>query len=293
MITSDYRDVVRAARSFLFVPGDRPERFAKAAVSGADVIVFDLEDSVDATDKNSARLAVSQWLRAGHQGIVRINAADTEWYRDDVLSVVGMHATGVMVPKASDPIKIASLRASLHWNIAFVSLVETSAGVASASAISAVPGTTRTAFGSIDLAAELDVSPDDRECMAFARGALVIAAAAAALPGPIDGVTTAIHDKATITSDTQYAKRLGLTAKMCIHPHQIPIVHDALSPTRDDLEWAKGILDRVRRGNSSAVAVGGHMVDAPVIKRARRILGYAQLQPSVKESPGEKAVGKR
>ncbi|WP_407727568.1 HpcH/HpaI aldolase/citrate lyase family protein (plasmid) [Rhodococcoides fascians] len=275
MTDPDYVDLVRNARTFLFVPGNKPHRFATAAASGADVVIVDLEDAVDAADKDAARASVSDWVRAGHRVLIRINAADTEWYGKDLEMVASAGGAGIVVPKSRDPAELARVRSFLPLDAAMVPLIETASGVACASAISAVAGTTRTAFGSIDLAAELSVAADDRDAMAFARGMLVVAAAAAGLPGPVDGVTTAIRDADMIASDVRYARRLGLTAKLCIHPAQVPTVHSASGPSTDEVDWAIEVL-AATGVNGSAVAVGGHMVDAPVVERAHQILKSAR-----------------
>lgn len=275
MTDPDFVHQVQTARTFLFVPGNKPHRFSTAAASGADVVVIDLEDAVDAADKDSARGSVSDWVRAGHHVVVRINAADTDWYERDLEAMATVGVAGIMIPKAADPVELARVRSLVPQPAALVPLVETARGVTRAQAISDVPGTTRIAFGSIDLAAELSAAADDRDAMAFARGALVVAAASAGLPGPIDGVTTAIRDADAIASDVRYARRLGLTAKLCIHPAQVPTVHSAMGPSTDEVDWAIEVL-AATGANGSAVAVAGHMVDAPVVERAHQILKSAR-----------------
>ncbi|QWF84892.1 HpcH/HpaI aldolase/citrate lyase family protein [Amycolatopsis sp. CA-230715] len=253
------------AATMLFVPGDRPDRFAKAAAAGADLVVLDLEDAVAPDRKAEARGHVARWV-AGNPGCaVRVNAAETPWQGED-LAVVSRYECVVMLPKA-DP---AAARAVTNELIA---LVETARGVLDAREVAAVPNVRRLAFGSFDLAAELGVDPADRDALAPARSALVLASAAAGLSGPVDGVTADLHDETVLTDDVRYARRLGFTGKLCVHPKQVPIAAAALCPTGEEVRWARSVLGAASHGG--AAAVRGQLVDKPVLDRARRILRYA------------------
>jgi citrate lyase subunit beta/citryl-CoA lyase len=248
------------ATTFLFVPGDRPDRFEKAVTSGADAVILDLEDAVAPAGKDSARASVGEWLE-GHRALVRINAPGTPWFDADA-ALVAARGVPVVVPKAETPGVLAGFRE-------VVALVETAAGVERAGELAAVPSVTRLAFGSIDLAAELDVDPDDREPFAYARSRLVVASAAAGLAPPVDGVTTNLDDDARLEADVRYARRLGFGGKLCLHPRQVPVARAAFAPAEAEIEWARRV---VTAGDSLSV-VDGRMVDKPVLARARRILG--------------------
>jgi citrate lyase subunit beta / citryl-CoA lyase len=261
------------ARTLLFVPGDRPERFGKAAASGADAVVLDLEDAVAPIHKDEARRHVLAWLGEGHEALVRINAADTPWHADDVAALRG-RARAVMLPKAEYPDQVSAVRDALHAESAIMPLIETAAGVLHASAICAVNAVVRPAFGHIDLAAQLGVSPDARPALVTARGTLVLAAAAAGCAPPVDGVTTTIDDADLVTADTRYAAELGFTGKLCIHPSQIARVHAALTPTEIELAWARDVLAAADDG--SATAHNGQMIDRPVLARARRLVSLTK-----------------
>lgn len=256
------------ARSFLFVPGARPDRFAKAAKSGADLVVLDLEDAVEADAKTVARANVHDWLADGHNAVVRINGHRSPYWADDVAMVKEFDKAAVMIPKAEDPDTVASVCA----DNAAIALVETAAGVLGASALSAVPGLMRTALGHIDLATELGVDPDAREALLFSRNMLMMAAAANNLASPVDGVTTSLRDAAALRSDLTYAKRLGFGGKLCVHPSQVQIVHDALRASPAELAWARSVLSSYSV-NGAVGDVDGQMVDAPVLARAAQILG--------------------
>lgn len=252
--------MIATARTFLFVPGDRPERFGKAAAAGADVVVLDLEDAVAPDHKATARGHVLAWLAAGNEAVVRVNAVGTPWHAEDI-AAVREHA--VMVPKAERGADLAGLST-------VVALIETAAGVAAARELCAAPNVVRAAFGSIDLAAALGVDPNSRTALLHARSALVLAAAAAGCAPPVDGVTMALDDADAVRSDTVHAVELGFTGKLCVHPRQIESVHQAMRPTEEELRWARGVLTASRGGG--AVAVDGMLVDRPVVLRAERLL---------------------
>ncbi|WP_242657548.1 HpcH/HpaI aldolase/citrate lyase family protein [Mycobacterium intracellulare] len=263
---------IASARTLLFVPASRPERFAKAAAVGSDVVVIDLEDAVGPDDKVAARDQAAAWISAGNPAMVRINGCRTPWYEDDVAMVTALGAP-TMLPKTED---IATVTRLTHaCGLRVVALVETATGVLNAPAVAGVRGVDRLAFGSIDFAAELGVDPLDREALAAARSALVIASAAAGLAGPVDGVTTALRDTDVLREDVRHGCRLGFTGKLCIHPAQVAVAHDSLAPTPDDVSWARLVVAGTSP-DGSAISVDGRMVDAPVVARARRILSDDQ-----------------
>ncbi|MFJ6132993.1 HpcH/HpaI aldolase/citrate lyase family protein [Janibacter terrae] len=268
---------VAAAQTMLFVPGDRPERFAKAVDSGADVVVVDLEDAVAPEAKEGARAEVVRWFAGGGAGIVRVNAPDTPWFEDDV-AALAPHVDVVLLPKAQDPSVVSELVARLRRerpDAGVLALVETAAGVLAAAATAAVPGVVRLAFGNFDLATELGLHPDDRDTLRSLRTQLVVAAAAAGLPAPVDGVSGAIDDAAAIEADTRDALRGGYAAKLCIHPRQVPVVAAALAPSAQEVAWAQRVVEAWESATLGAVALDGKMVDKPVVDRARRVLGAA------------------
>ena len=261
-------DALSAARTLLFVPGDRPDRFAKAAATGADGVIVDLEDAVAPARKDAARAEVQAWLAGGGTGIVRVNAPGTPWHEDD-LRLAAERRIPVVLPKAEDPDVVARVVAAVA-GAPVVALIETAAGVLAARAVCGVDGVVRAAFGNVDLAAELGVDHADHTALSHARQSVVLASAAAGAAPPIDGVTTAIGDDEALRDDVRHAVRLGFTGKLCIHPRQVAVAHGALAPTVEQQEWARRVLAAAPDG--AAAAVDGQMVDAPVLARARRIL---------------------
>jgi len=272
---TDMVEGLETARSLLFVPGSRPDRFAKAGGSGADLVVVDLEDAVAPADKAEAREHAGAWL-AGHAWGVRINPPGTEWFAED-LRTVARHRCVVMVPKAESPHQLADICRGLAPGSVVVALVETAAGVLRAADVAAVDGVGRLAFGNFDLAAQLGVSPDDRAAMATARGTLVLASAAAGIAPPFDGVTGDVQDVAGLREDLRASVALGFTGKLCIHPRQVDPVHDVLAPTAEALAWASEV---VAGADGGVAVVDGQMVDKPVVDRARRLLASASRRAS-------------
>lgn len=269
------RPAIGSARTLLFVPGDRPDRFPKAAASPADGIVLDLEDGVAPRAKSGAREHVRAWREAGRPGLVRINAVDSPWWADDV-AALGSAPVTVMLPKTHVAADVQKVLLSLPFGSSVVAIIESAAGVFEARAIGAVPGVVRLAFGNGDLAAELGVDHGDCDALAYSRSQVVLASAACGLAPPLDGVTTALDDEDAIRADTRHAARLGFTGKLCIHPRQVDVVHRALAPSPEDLEWAVRTMNACHDGG--AVAANGHLIDKPIVERARRLLVRAGIE---------------
>lgn len=261
---------VQAARSLLFVPGDRPERFEKAAAAGADVVIVDLEDAVGPEQKAPAREAVVAWLADGGRAAVRVNASGSPEHDADVAALAGLGGLmAVVLPKAG-PAAGASAVAD-HSGAPVVALVESAAGMADAAALAGAKGVVRLAFGHLDYAVDLGAD-NGRTAMLHARSTLVLASRAAGLPGPVDGVTVALDDPQVLADDLAHARDLGLTGKLLIHPRQVEATHAAYRPSDAEVSWAEKVLTAVRDTSGGAVRVDGDMVDAPVIARAEAIL---------------------
>jgi citrate lyase subunit beta/citryl-CoA lyase len=257
-----------ACRSYLFVPGHRPDRFDKAAASGVDAVVLDLEDAVPPPYKRAARDVVAAWLRPGRPAVVRINPPGAEGFAEDLAMCRASRVPVVMVPKAERPEDLAHVRDAT--GAVLLPLVETARGLAGVHAIAAVRGVQRLAFGSVDFQLDLDVDGD--EALLPARMALVMASRLAGLLPPVDGVSTALKDPDRVHQDAAMARRLGFGAKLCIHPDQVEAVHRAFAPTRLQLEWAQAVVSASEASGGAAVQVQGRMVDLPVLRRARRML---------------------
>lgn len=262
------------AASYLFVPGNRPERFAKAAASGAHALILDLEDAVAPADKAAARRAIAAWCATPPTDCavaVRINAASTPWFEDDLTLVSALPLAAVLLPKAEAASQIARLRRRLAAGTGIVPVVESALGVAGVDAIAAAEGVMRIAFGNLDYGVDLRLPDDDERALIYPASRIAIASRCAGIETPIAGVTTALADPQRLAADLAFARALGFGAKLCIHPQQVAAVNAAFRPTPEEIEWAQRVLAAVASGQA-AVQVDGRMVDRPVVLKAQAIL---------------------
>lgn len=264
-------------RSYLFVPGDRPERFDKALASGADAVVLDLEDAVAPARKALAREAVAAWWQAcpaaGRARIVlRVNALTEAAAADDLNLLATLQVRTAMLAKTETAAQVAALRETVP-GCAVLALIESARGVTAALEIAAADGVQRLVFGTLDFALDLDIPPAPAG-LAHAAGCLVLASRATGLPAPVAGVTPEIGDAARLLADWAWARSLGFGAKLCIHPNQIAPIHDALRPSEAERAWAERVVAAAATARGAAVQVDGRMVDAPVLRRAERLLAH-------------------
>lgn len=257
----------------LFVPGDRPERFAKAVAAGADAVIVDLEDAVAPAAKEGARARLAGALAplvGAARVLVRVNAGGTLWHAADLAACAGISGlAGIVLPKAETAGECA--RVADATGLPVIALIESARGLANAGEVAGASA--RLAFGSIDFAADLGMA-HAREVLRPARFALALAARLTGQAAPIDGVTTALKDEDLISSDCRHAVDMGFAGKLIIHPAQIAPARRGFAPSEAECEWARRVLAAVD-GGAAALAVDGAMVDAPVIARARQILARA------------------
>ncbi|MDB5832492.1 MAG: HpcH/HpaI aldolase [Caballeronia sp.] len=260
-------------RSYLFVPGNRPERFEKARASRADAVIFDLEDAVQPQEKQAARETVREHMDAARPAFVRINAADTEWFANDAAAIANHPGvTGIVLPKAETREQIETVLAHAHSSLTILPIVETARGFANLTLLCAAPRVQRIVFGTLDFQIDLNIEGDGEELDMF-RSQIVLASRLAGLTTPVDGVSTVLDDPVVIESEARRGRRFGFGAKLCIHPLQIDAVHRAYAWTDAELAWAERVLQAVEASSGAAVAVDGKMVDMPVILKARRMVG--------------------
>jgi len=177
-----------------------------------------------------------------------------------------------MLPKTERTVTVATVRAACP-GIGVLALIETARGVLNADALAGAEGVQRLVFGTIDYALDLGLSGDP---IGFdpAANRLALASRAAGLPAPVAGVTPDIGDPAPLLADLQRARAHGFTAKLCIHPKQVALVHTALQPSAAEIEWAARVI-AAAQGAAGAVQVDGRMVDKPVLQRAHALLARA------------------
>ncbi|MBR0706343.1 HpcH/HpaI aldolase/citrate lyase family protein [Bradyrhizobium liaoningense] len=257
------------SRSFLFVPANRPERFDKAAASGAHQVILDLEDAVAPADKGAARGFIAQWS-GRTDAIVRVNGADTPFFAADMDMIRRAGVTRLMLPKA-EPGAINRLVGSLDRPCQVIALIETVRGYAELRSIGKSGLVSQFAFGNLDFGIDAGVTETAQE-LDPVRLQIVLESRLAGLAPPIDGVTTSWTDSAAFGAAVGRAKALGFAAKLCIHPAQVKLVNEAFLPTANEVVWARRVLEVAEGANGAAVALDGKMIDAPVIRRAELIL---------------------
>ena len=285
MSTSPDRSGIASARSFLFVPANRPERIVKALNSGADAVIIDLEDAVSPADKPAARGQLADGFlqrppvdRA--RLVVRMNARATPWHDDDLTLLRQLVAQGlaaVMVPKSETVDGLRHVASALGPAGALLPLIESVAGLDAADALAGAPQVLRLAFGNLDFQADLGLAcaPDEAELVPV-RLAVVLASRRAGLPPPVDGVTPGTQDVEQLQQDAQCARRGGFGAKLCIHPAQVAGVNAAFSPSAAELDWAERVLAAFDAAGGGVFSLDGRMVDAPVVRLARRTLAQSR-----------------
>jgi citrate lyase subunit beta / citryl-CoA lyase len=274
-----------AARTLLFVPGNRPERFDKALSSGADAVVLDLEDSVPAAAKAQARESVSAaCFRHADQPtpiVVRINGLCSDAGREDLAWLSHLQAPfAVMLAKTESAGQVQAVS-----HVASVApvlpLIESAEGLVALPEIARARAVLRLVVGHIDFMADTGIrcSDDERELDAL-RFAVSLHSRVNRLAAPVDGVTVAIGDADRLRVDTQRALRFGFGAKLCIHPRQIESVHGAMRPTDTELEWARRVLEADRASGGAALQLDGRMIDLPVVLQAQMMMARAQITRS-------------
>ncbi len=290
-------------RSWLFVPGNRDRMIAKAASVGADVVMFDLEDSVPPEEKANALGKVSRHLArqptSSTRGdtkpaaFVRVNRAEGEGLAAQLGPVVRGGLVGICIPKVESPGDIATvsdmltefeLKASLPAGSIWVQpIIETALGLLHAEQIAGCD--TRVlalAFGAEDFALDMGIDRLDAAAeLDQARWHVSVAARAAGVLA-VDCVYPRIDDEDGLIQETTRAKQMGYQGKLIIHPRQIEAVHSAFAPTRREIEDAQHTVEAyeaARLEGKGVTALDGRMIDEPVVERARRLLAAAERHP--------------
>jgi citrate lyase subunit beta / citryl-CoA lyase len=277
-MSQSVEESLRLARSFLFVPATRPERYAKALACGADAVIVDLEDAVGPPEKAAARqhLAIA-WpgFSAAQRAriVVRVNAAGTAWHADDLALLRTIHPAGVMVPKAEAAESLEPVAAACGPGCALMPMIESVAGLDAVDALGRGAHVIRMVFGNLDFQADVGMAagPDEIE-LAAVRIALVLSSRRNGLAAPVDGVTAATQDSAQLERDANRGRRGGFGGKLCIHPSQVAPVNAVFSPSAADIEWARRVLAAWANSGGGVTTLDGRMVDAPVLRLAQRTL---------------------
>lgn len=298
---------VTALRSLLFSPGSRPDMMAKAKRSGADSLIFDLEDAVAPSARAAAREAVAAALTeepaaapddpapASPPVFVRVNHPSTGELEADLDAVVGAGPFGIVLPKTETAAEVAALDEAIGVReqragrspgaIVLLPLVESCLGLRFTYGIAkASPRVVGLAFSSGedgDFMADLDGQwTPGGEAMLYPRSKLICDTRAAGLGWPVDGVFMQVDDEAALAEECRLARRLGFAAKMAIHPRQLSAIHAAFTPTPEEIAFAKGLLaafEEAQASGSGAFRFQGLMVDQANVRRAEQVLAREHL----------------
>ena len=271
--------------TWLYVPGDRAERIPKAFVSGADVVIVDLEDAVVPARKADARAAAADHLAGDADGCpagvgrqVRVNAVGSPWVDADLALVAALPSdVGVRLPKCEQPEMVARVAEAVGRRAVHV-LVESARGVEAAFELArAHPQVASVGLGEADLRADLGVA-DDRGLL-WARSRIVVAASAAGLDAPSMSVHPDVKDLDGLRATCEDGKALGFVGRSAIHPVQLDVIREVFLPTEAELARAREVLSAAEAGtvaSRGAVALpDGRFVDEAVVRQARRVLGRA------------------
>lgn len=281
-------------RSWLYVPGGDAHKVAKAATSGADVVILDLEDGVAAADKERARSVVADALAgvdfAPSRRFVRVNALSSEHCHRDCEVACDAGADGIVVPKASDPVgmrRLADLvgsmaRPRVEAPVIAAIVTEDVEGVfAAARTIAAHDRVAVAMWGSEDLSASLgawrvkDDSGTFLDVFRYVRSSTLLHAARLGRHA-IDTPFLVLHDDDALAREACEAAWMGFAGKQAIHPRQVPIINRAFTPAQRDIEAAEALVAAFEEAGAAVVRVGGQMADSPHLLRARRILALAR-----------------
>jgi citrate lyase subunit beta/citryl-CoA lyase len=256
--------------TWLYVPGDRPDRFAKAVASGADAVILDLEDAVAPPRKAYARAAVAEFLGDRHAVPVHVRIASVE----DLPATTG--AAGLRLPKVESPEQVRAVAAltgaELH------PLVESAAGVENAYRIAtAHPAVASIGLGEADLRSDLGVA--DEAALAWPRGRLVVAARAAGLPPPAMSVYPDVSDVDGLAASCRLGRRQGFLGRAAIHPRQLPVIVEAFRPEPEEVARAvtllAGVAEAADAGEGTVVLADGRFADRAMVGAARRVVELA------------------
>ncbi|MFC3576302.1 HpcH/HpaI aldolase/citrate lyase family protein [Streptomyces yaanensis] len=268
--------------TLLYAPGDRPEVVGKALVSGADVVLIDLEDAIAPDRKEYARAATAERLseRPPVPVHVRVNALDSPWAEADLTALTALPGlSGLRLPKvtsASEVVDVAERAASAKGGaIPLYALLETALGVERAFTIaSAHPAVRGIALGEADLRADLGVREDAG--LDWSRSRVVVAARAAALPPPAQSIHPDTRDLEGLAASCAHGRTLGFLGRAAIHPRQLPVIERAYAPTAEEITRAEETLKAAAREPGAQALPDGRFIDTAVVREAQRTLSLAR-----------------
>jgi len=281
-VASPALEAVRMNRSYLYVPGDRPERFAKAVASGADAVLIDLEDAVAPAARAPARAGLAQSVGGLQLGRVELWVRINAWPEADAdlaaLEPLAPMLAGVVLAKCESAAWLDEAAAQLPAAIGLAPLVESARALRRLDQLSEHPRVVQCHLGELDLVADLAASGRGAAALVdHARSELVVASASAGLLGPIGGVEPAIGDMPRLEQGCEVLAELGFGGRAAIHPSQVEAINRSFSPSPTAVDAAARLVAAydaaLDGGRGVVVGEDGKMIDEAVVRRARALLG--------------------
>jgi citrate lyase beta subunit len=273
-------------RTLLFFPGHRRDMLVRAAASGADALCLDLEDAVPDALKEEARAHALEVLAAPPEGapplFIRVNSPGSDVGEADLDALAGALAAGggppaiagIVLPKIRSGGEIRGVDHAVEGDLPLVPLIETVDGLERATEIArASSRVTMLLVGGVDLSAELGCALE-WESLLYARSRIIHAVALAGITA-LDMPFPALKDEAGLEEEARRAGRMGFVGKIAIHPAQVPVIHRALTPPEAEVEQARRVVAAWEEAGGGVTRLDDRMVEAPVVKRALRILALA------------------
>jgi citrate lyase subunit beta/citryl-CoA lyase len=265
-------------RSFLYVPGDRADLVAKATGSGADALVVDLEDGVAPAAKPAARAVVGTWLEQAAGGPARWVRIDGRVLDDDIAALDHPGLEGILLATC----RVAGLARLEEWlathghDCPVVGLVEDAAGLREIGALAGHPHLATVGIGEVDLLAELRIDRRATGAVDALRLQVVVEAAAAGLAAPVAPTSTDFRDLDAFRASTHAMVDAGFRSRTAIHPAQVPVINEVLTPTADAVAAAQDVVARFEAaGEGVTVDERGRLIDLAVVRAARETLARA------------------
>ncbi len=298
----------RLRRTLLYVPGNMPSMLQNIPIFQCDGVIIDLEDAVPLAEKDAARVLVRRFLESyterNKEVLIRINPLDSKWGYDDLKEVLPALPDGLRLPKADTPEIVERLDTLLTefeeglgleiGRFKILPSIESARGVINAIRIARTsPRIFALAFGAEDYTASLEIERTKTGEELFHARTRVIWAARAAGIQAIDSIFSDVSDMAGLQRETRLIKTLGFTGKSLVNPRQIEVVHEVFAPKAEEIDYALQVIDAIRRARemgTGVISLGGKMIDAPVVKRAVRVLRTAQAHGLVDSFPDEEVI---
>ena len=283
---------MHSRRALLYMPGDSWKMITKSVTLGVDSICMDMEDGTAVNKKAEARATIAKALKeldfGASEKLARINSVGSGWEKDDIEVVLPYHPDGIVIPKvesfeqvewAGRIIEDAELK--YGWQVNSIRIligVETAKGILNLKEIAAHPRLDAIIFGGEDFAASIGaVRTKNAVELLYARQAVIVACAANDLQA-IDIVTIDYKDLDALKVESEFGARLGFSGKQVIHPHQVPVVQEAFTPSNEAIAYARRIVETFeasQKEGKGAYALDGKMIDMPLLKNAQKVLARA------------------